>query len=637
MRASHRAAAVVTAALLVVGSGSALAAGGGITGTVDLGAVTGAATPVGLPRLLASVGDATTPVTGIATFDAVPTAGITTALEALGLEVQPMHRVPLAIVRGPAAAIETAVATGLADDVYPDEPIQLLDTASSDSLGAAGPRAAGLTGAGVTVAVVDSGCDATHPDLADHVTHNVKLLSGEYANLPPDQRTTIVVPIDQGPYSNTDLGSGHGTHVAGIIAADGTTSPEHLGVAPDASLVCLAIGEALATTAVVTAYDYLLDQPDLLGVDVINNSWGNLYAQYDPRNPVAVVTDAVADLGVHVIFAAGNSGDGNGEATLNPFSQSPSVLAVAAADLEHVRGDFSSNGFRFDNSEDVQIGGGGHTTFLGERIGLVHPDVTAPGVDISSSCDTLGTVIGPCAPGENATASGTSMASPHVAGAAAVLEQVNPGLTPAQLRSVLQVTATPVGAVDGDGAPTGETAPFWEAGYGHVDLAAAVALARDPRQLRRLDRRQAAADAAVLGATGFRVERSDLFRYDAPPVTVGTDQRTFTVDRALGAGFLKVTLAYPSEASVGADLGLTSYSVTVTDAAGRVLLQTSERIGIGTTGNAVPLDLTAAGAAPGPLTLQVVGDLAVSDPDTIDSDSLLNDTVTLQVAQLTRR
>ena len=64
----------------------------------------------------------------------------------------------------------------------------------------------------------------------------------------------------------------------------------------------------LFTTAVVTAYDYLLDQPDMLGVDVINNSWGNLYAQFDPRNPVAVATRAVADNGVTVVFAAGNSG-----------------------------------------------------------------------------------------------------------------------------------------------------------------------------------------------------------------------------------------------------------------------------------------------------------------------------------------
>ena len=72
----------------------------------------------------------------------------------------------------------------------------------------------------------------------------------------------------------------------------------------------------------------------------------------------------------------------------------------------------------------------------------MHPDVTAPGVDISSTCDTTGTVVGPCPPGENTTASGTSMASPHIAGAAAVLKQAQPALTPTQVRQALEATAT---------------------------------------------------------------------------------------------------------------------------------------------------------------------------------------------------
>lgn len=147
-----------------------------------------------------------------------------------------MKRVPLALVYGSVAAMRAAVAGGLATDVYPDEPLELLDTASSDAIGAAATRTAGLTGRGVTVGIVDSGCDATHPDLADHVAHNVKLLSGEYANLRPDGSNTIVVSFEMGPYQNSDIGGGHGTHVAGIIAADSTTDPNggRFGVAPDA-------------------------------------------------------------------------------------------------------------------------------------------------------------------------------------------------------------------------------------------------------------------------------------------------------------------------------------------------------------------------------------------------------------------
>jgi len=146
-----------------------------------------------------------------------------------------------------------------------------------------------------------------------------------------------VVPIEEGPYQNTDLGSGHGTHVAGIIAADGTTDPTHIGVAPDAELVCYSIGEVLFTTAVVTAYDHLLDQPDLWNVDVVNNSW---------------------------------------------------VISVAAGTLDHQRGNFSSNGLIYDNSQPVPSAGG-HSVFIGDRIGVYHPDVTAPGVDISSTCDGI--------------------------------------------------------------------------------------------------------------------------------------------------------------------------------------------------------------------------------------------------------
>ncbi len=616
-----RSIAACLAAALLAGTGSALARAD--APTLDTAA------PPGVARLADVADDAV--VTAIATLDAVPSGAVTDALAGLGLQVQPMQRLPLAIVRGPAAAVEAAVATGIAEDAYLDEPIELLDRASSDSLGAAGPRAEGLTGAGVTVAVVDSGCDGSHPDLADHITHNVKLVSAEYANVTPDSSNTIVLPLADAPTANTDVGSGHGTHVAGIIAADGTTAPEHLGVAPDAELVCLAIGEVLFTTAVVTAYDYLLDQPDLLGVDVVNNSWGNLYAQFDPRNPVAVATRAVADHGVTVVFAAGNSGGGNGEATLNPFSQSPWVLSVAAATLDHERGDFSSNGLVFDNSDGVAVGAGGHTVFTDDRIGVVHPDVAAPGVDISSSCDTMGVAVGPCPPGENVEASGTSMASPHVAGAVAVLRQANPQLTIDQIRWALQTTADPVVAVDDAAEPTGAAAPFWQVGYGHVDLAEAVAVVRDPSRLAQLEAVQRARNAEVLAATGHRVVRSDWFVYDAPRLTLGgSDARTYEVERAAGASHLHVTVAFPSTAAV-TETGITMYTVTVLDAAGTVVA-TTERAGEGSASVLAPVV-----TGEGPYTVEVSGDIAASDPDTLDSDSLLNDTVTVVVAQLTPR
>ncbi|CAN5479444.1 hypothetical protein BH20CHL6_BH20CHL6_03670 [soil metagenome] len=117
--------------------------------------------------------------------------------------------------------------------------------------------------------------------------------------------------------------------------------------------MCYSIGEILFTTAVVTAYDHMLDQPDLWSIDVVNNSWGNSFRQFDPKDPVAVVTRAIAAHGVVVVFAAGNSGYDNAEMSLNPFSQAPWVLSVAAGTVDRHRGDFSSNGLRYDNSSGV--------------------------------------------------------------------------------------------------------------------------------------------------------------------------------------------------------------------------------------------------------------------------------------------
>jgi serine protease AprX len=589
---------------------------------------------VGLTRIL-SVHSGSDLVRGIATMSAVPGAADVLRLQQLGLAVQAMRHVPLAIVVGPVTAMQAAVTAGYAEDVYPDERIELFDTRSSDAMGAATLRASGLTGKGVTVAVVDSGCDATHPDLADHVAHNVKLYSGEYVNIRPDGSNTIVVPLEMGPYQNSDIGGGHGTHVAGIIAADSTTALDgsRFGVAPDAELVCYSIGEILFTSAVVTAYDHLLDQPALWNVRVINNSWGNSFRPFDPRDPVAVVTKAVSDLGVAVVFAAGNSGYETAEMSLNPFSQAPWVISVAAANLSGARANFSSNGLMFDNSEPVQIGAGGHNTFLQNRIGVYHPDVTAPGQSISSTCTPVGVAIGGCPPYGNATASGTSMASPHVAGAVAVLLQANPALTPPQIQQALQATAVPVKTSADDGDPAPE-APFWQVGYGHVDLVAAVNLVKVKNWTHKLAQAQSRADARVLGSTGYTIPRSDVWSYDAPrAAAAGSDHRTFSAPVASTITHLKVTLSHPSGAVLGEN-GM-NYTVTVRDAAGQVLGTTTEAVtGAGTASLFLALASLDTQVAFGTFTFEVTGELAVSDPDTVDSESLLGRIVTLQVAQL---
>jgi serine protease AprX len=222
------------------------------------------------------------------------------------------------------------------------------------------------------------------------------------------------------------------------------------------------------------------------------------------------------------------------------------------------------------------------------------------------------------------------MASPHVAGAVAVLLSANPHHTIEQVRWALQVTADPVQAVDDEDEPTGEAAPFWQAGYGRVDLAEAVDLVRDPAALAGLRDRQVARNGEVLAATGYRVLQSDWLTYDAPRVSLGgSHTRSFEVVPAAGADSLYVAIAFPGTGAL-LDSGITLYTVTVLDADGNVVA-TTERSGEGSASVLAPA------AGPGPYTVEVVGDVSLSDPDTLDSDSLLNDTVTVVVAQLAAR
>lgn len=578
----------------------------------------------GLDRLLAS---GTPTGRGIVTFAAVPTATQVASLQALGLVVQPMHRLPLALVAGTPGQLAAAVTSGVGRDVYPDEQLQYLDTASSNamssSVGAAEKlRARGFTGKGVTVGIIDSGCDGTQPDLAERITHNVTLLSPEYANAGTDP--TLVVPIDQGPYNNTDLGSGHGTHVAGIIAADGTSGPDHLGVAPDAHLACFAIGAVITTTAVVTAFDYMLDQPDMFGIDVVNNSWGNSFRQYDPADPVNVATKAVSDRGAVVVFAAGNSGSENGEASVSPFNQAPWVISVAAGSIARERGSFSSNGLEFDNGRAVAIGADGHTVLKGDRVGNTQPDIMAPGVDISSTCDSTGTVIGPCPDGGNASASGTSMASPHIAGAAAVLLQANRKLGVAQVQDAMKATATRVR----DGKTVLSSA---QVGYGHINLDRAVELVSSRHWKGSLKAATKKADRRLARQDAWRVVRSDLWQEDAPPASAGGsysashEVRLTRKNRAL-----KVALVYPTP---GTAFNGASFVATVTDSSGTVVGETTTNL-LYTTGIA---NVLITGLKKGTYTIEVSGEYAVSDPDTIDSDSINGRVVFLQAAQLAKR
>ncbi|MGH7450692.1 MAG: S8 family serine peptidase [bacterium] len=296
----------------------------------------------------------------------------------------------------------------------------------------------GIKGNGVTILVIDSGADATHPDLAfgTKVIQNVKIVS--------DLGTTGTVSITEGVI-NTDNTSGHGTHVSGTAAGSGAASaadsraPNYYdGAAPAAKLVVLGAGEVLFILSALEAFDYALGNIDRYGTDIITNSWGNTNSNFDPANPINQASFEAYRRGLVVTFAAGNEGDTcpagcDCENTMSSYAISPWVIGVAAGDKNKNLACFSSRGEPGDPFE--------------------HPDITAPGVSITSTrapgtpVGALGPVIDPKNPLYTLyyhTISGTSMATPFVAGVVALLLEANPNLSPDQIEDIITSTADPM-------------------------------------------------------------------------------------------------------------------------------------------------------------------------------------------------
>lgn len=324
----------------------------------------------------------------------------------------------------------------------------------------------GYTGAGVAVMINDSGIDATHSDLAygSHVVQNVQALTNLSSLL-----TFLPVTYLEGQY-NTDLSSGHGTHCAGTVGGSGARSGGYQrGVATGAALVGYGSGAVISILDAVGGFDYALAHKNSFSapIRVISNSWGTSAAPFDPTDPVNVASYEAYKQGIVVVFAAGNDGpDAN---TINPYSVAPWVISVAAADKAGLLADFSSRGNPGDTGT-FTMPDGQTWTYVSQ------PTVAATGVSIVSTRTLTGVVpilgigddisLDPAQLPYYTHMSGTSMATPHVAGIAALLLEANPALTPAQVKQILLDTAVPM---------AGRSA--YEVGAGHVDAYAAGAMA----------------------------------------------------------------------------------------------------------------------------------------------------------------
>jgi serine protease AprX len=284
-----------------------------------------------------------------------------------------------------------------------------------------------VTGRNVTVAVLDTGVNAQHADLAGRVVQNVRL--NDLQSAPAG----FNYPLPAENLSNTDLISGHGTFVGGVISASGVSSAgRYGGVAPGARLLGLSAGDA-TLLHVLSGFDYLLDRGATYGVRVVNCSF-SANTVFDPHDPVNVATKMLASAGVNVVFSAGNTGPGNG--TMNPYAVAPWVIGVGATDERGRLAGYSSRGSFGDE--------------------LQHPTLVAPGTNIVSlrSAPTVTGVSGIGGADSQrlstaelpyyTTATGTSFSAPQVAGAIALMLEANPDLTPGEIKDILSRTATPL-------------------------------------------------------------------------------------------------------------------------------------------------------------------------------------------------
>lgn len=303
--------------------------------------------------------------------------------------------------------------TGGIARIHLDEKVDADLAESVAQVGAPEAWAAGLDGTGATVAVLDTGVDQTHPDLSEQVTETHSFVPGEE-----------VADVD-----------GHGTHVASTVLGTGAASDgKEKGVAHGADLI---VGKVLDNSGSGLA-SWIIEGMEWASTraDVVNMSLGSSEAS-DGTDPMAAAVDELsAETGALFVIAAGNYGRVSG---IGSPGAATAALTVGAVDRNDERAYFQDMGPR--------LGDGG-----------LKPEITAPGVSILAARSSLSP-----GQGDYVTLSGTSMATPHVAGAAAIVAAQHPTWNGDQIKQALVSTAL--------GLP-GNTA--YQVGTGRLDVPATV-------------------------------------------------------------------------------------------------------------------------------------------------------------------
>jgi serine protease AprX len=378
----------------------------------------------------------------IVQYKEVPTAAHYATMQSRGGQLHAkLHMIKGAAFTIPARALSLLEADPEIVSVSVDHPMNVMDDLTNGATGVSSAWNAGYTGAGVGVAVIDSGINDSHPDLRN---------SSETAS-------RVVYHQDFTGTANTNSSGGkydlygHGTHVAGIIGGNGYLSGgQYEGVAPGVNLIdlrALDLNGAGTDSTVIAAIQEAITLQNTYNIRVINLSLGRGIGVSYTQDPLCQAVESAWKAGIVVVVAAGNYGrlsvnGSDGFGTITAPGNDPYVLTVGAT---------KSNGSASTSAQTLaSFSSKGPTTYDH----VAKPDIVAPGNDVVS-LSAPGATLEELYPAELVTGndgnndyftlSGTSMATPAVAGAVALLLQEHSTLTPDQVKARLMASAYKMG------------------------------------------------------------------------------------------------------------------------------------------------------------------------------------------------